>query len=78
MKKHSKTGVEARYQGTVLGQPSQLRSVKIEGGPVETLEEWAERTRQRSAKLDSLNNDKSGHTTESAETNGHPTDSMEE
>jgi len=40
-KKHSKTGEEARYQGTVLGKPAGDRLVKIEGGPVERLEDWA-------------------------------------
>ena len=71
MKKHSKTGVEARYQGTVLGQPSELKPVKIEGGPVETIEEWRQRTQQRAAKRDS-SSDTNGHTVDSVETNGHP------
>ncbi|KAK8213323.1 hypothetical protein M8818_002622 [Zalaria obscura] len=44
-KKHSKTGEESRYQGTVLGKQAEDRVVKIEGGPVETLREWEERVR---------------------------------
>jgi len=39
-KKHSKTGEESRFQGTVLGKPAEDRPLKIEGGPVETLTEW--------------------------------------
>ena len=72
MKKHSKTGVESRYQGTVLGQPAEARPVRIEGGPVETIQEWVLRTQQRSAKLDALKETK-GHAIESIETNGNST-----
>lgn len=46
-KKHSKTGEESRYQGTVLGKPAEDRPVKIEGGPVETLQDWCERLREQ-------------------------------
>lgn len=49
MKKHSKTGVESRFQGTVLGQPGDIRPIKIEGGPAESIEEWCQRTRERAA-----------------------------
>lgn len=42
-KKHSKTGEEARYQGSALGIPAEDRPVKIEGGPVETMHEWNSR-----------------------------------
>ncbi|OCK93741.1 uncharacterized protein K441DRAFT_678022 [Cenococcum geophilum 1.58] len=72
MKKHSKTGVESRYQGTVLGQPAEARPVRIEGGPVETIQEWVLRTQQRSVKLDALK-ETNGHTMESIETNGNST-----
>jgi transcription initiation factor TFIID subunit 3 len=50
MKKHSKTGVESRFQGTVLGHPSDPRPVKIEGGPVDSIQEWCRRTRENAAK----------------------------
>lgn len=49
MKKHSKTGVEARFQGTILGHPADARPIKIEGGPVDSIEEWMARTRQKNA-----------------------------
>ncbi|KAI9819617.1 MAG: hypothetical protein M1827_007067 [Pycnora praestabilis] len=39
-KKHSKTGEESRYQGTVLGKSAEDRIVKIEGGPVESIKAW--------------------------------------
>lgn len=42
-KKHSKTGEEARYQGTVLGIRADDKPMRIEGGPVESLHEWNSR-----------------------------------
>ncbi|KAI9722736.1 MAG: hypothetical protein M1812_001667 [Candelaria pacifica] len=39
-KKHSKTGEESRYQGTVLGKSAEDRQVKIEGGAVESIQAW--------------------------------------
>jgi transcription initiation factor TFIID subunit 3 len=47
MKKHSKTGVESRFQGTVLGQPGDPKPIRIEGGPAESIQEWCQRTRER-------------------------------
>jgi transcription initiation factor TFIID subunit 3 len=47
-KKHSKTGEESRYQGTVLGKMADDRSIKIEGGPVESIQDWASRLQQKS------------------------------
>ena len=49
MKKHSKTGVESRFQGTVLGVPGEPKSVKIEGGGAESIEEWCRRTQEKAA-----------------------------
>lgn len=51
MKKHSKTGVESRFQGTALGHPAEPRPVKIEGGSVDSIQEWCRKTRERSAKM---------------------------
>jgi transcription initiation factor TFIID subunit 3 len=50
MKKHSKTGVESRFQGTVLGVPSEPKTIKIEGGGADSIEEWCRKTRERAAK----------------------------
>lgn len=47
-KKHSKTGEESRYQGTVLGKAAEDRPIRIEGGPAETLEDWNRYVRERS------------------------------
>lgn len=42
-KKQSTTGdEESRYAGTVLGKEAELRSVKIEGSDLTSLEEWKE------------------------------------
>lgn len=51
MKKHSKTGVESRFQGTVLGVPSEPRTVKIEGGGADSIEDWVRKTREKAAKV---------------------------
>lgn len=50
MKKHSKTGVESRFQGTVLGVPAEPKTIKIEGGAADSIEEWCRKTRERAAK----------------------------
>ncbi|KAF2850741.1 hypothetical protein T440DRAFT_479036 [Plenodomus tracheiphilus IPT5] len=50
MKKHSKTGVESRFQGTALGVPAEPKTIKIEGGAADSIEEWCRKTRERAAK----------------------------
>ncbi|KAF1959071.1 hypothetical protein CC80DRAFT_490048 [Byssothecium circinans] len=50
MKKHSKTGVDSRYQGTILGKPAEPRPVKIEGGAADSIEEWCRKMRERAIK----------------------------
>jgi transcription initiation factor TFIID subunit 3 len=67
MKKHSKTGVESRFQGTVLGVPAEPKTVKIEGGGAESIEEWNRRTRERAAKA-SESKQESRETTNHVET----------
>jgi len=52
-KKHSKTGEESRFQGTVLGKDAEPRPVKIDGGP-ESLQQWLEKVRERTGKLDTI------------------------
>ncbi len=52
MKKHSKTGVESRFQGTVLGVPAEPRTIKIEGGGPDSIEEWCQSTREKAIKVD--------------------------
>ena len=46
-KKHSKTGEESRYQGTVLGKIADEKSVRIEGGHVESIQAWEARLREK-------------------------------
>ncbi|MCJ1231313.1 hypothetical protein MMC12_007990 [Toensbergia leucococca] len=46
-KKHSKTGEESRYQGTVLGKLAEERPVRIEGGQVESIQAWEARLREQ-------------------------------
>ena len=50
MKKHSKTGVESRFQGTVLGHSGDPKPVRIEGGPVDSIDDWCREMREKSAK----------------------------
>lgn len=45
-KKHSKTGEESRYAGTVLGKSAEERSVVIEGG-APSIREWGSQVRTR-------------------------------
>jgi transcription initiation factor TFIID subunit 3 len=68
MKKHSKTGVESRFQGTVLGHPADPKPVKIEGGSVDSIQDWCRKTRERSAKLAaSENQEHTNHVVDSRE-----------
>ena len=48
-KKHSKTGEESRYQGTVLGKAAEAKDVRIEGGPAETIQAWHQKLRQKAS-----------------------------
>jgi len=59
MKKHSKTGVESRFQGTVLGVPAEPKTVKIEGGGAESIEEWNRRTREKAAEAAAIKHNSS-------------------
>ncbi|KAF2088288.1 hypothetical protein K490DRAFT_40003 [Saccharata proteae CBS 121410] len=65
-KKHSKTGEESRYQGTVLGIPAEDRPIKVEGGPPESIQDWIVQTQTRAAKLDAVKNG-NGYVAESTE-----------
>ncbi|KAL8743263.1 MAG: hypothetical protein Q9190_004363 [Brigantiaea leucoxantha] len=44
-KKHSRTGEESRFQGTVLGIAADEKPIRIEGGPTETIQEWSTATK---------------------------------
>jgi transcription initiation factor TFIID subunit 3 len=46
-KKHSKTGEESRYQGTVLGKGADSKPMKIDGGDVDSIEAWEAKLRHR-------------------------------
>lgn len=50
-KKHSKTGDEGKFQGTMLGIQAEDRSVEIEGGPFKSIGEWAADSAKKSAAL---------------------------
>ncbi|KAL8909361.1 MAG: hypothetical protein Q9171_005081 [Xanthocarpia ochracea] len=39
-KKHNKTGESSRFQGTVMGTAAEEKPIRIEGGPVESLQDW--------------------------------------
>ncbi|KAJ5273628.1 hypothetical protein N7478_008753 [Penicillium angulare] len=45
-KKHSKTGEESRYAGTVLGKGAEEHPIVIEGG-VPSIQEWGQQVRSR-------------------------------
>lgn len=75
MKKHSKTGVESRFQGTVLGVPAEPKIVKIEGGGADSIEEWCRKTRERAAKTGGSKRE-SRETTNHVETREHSVDDV--
>lgn len=68
-KKHSTADEESRYVGTILGKPAEPRIVKVEGGDITSVKEWADRlkttskatstlsSRQQSSALSSLEGD---------------------
>ncbi|KAG4412122.1 hypothetical protein IFR04_014743 [Cadophora malorum] len=41
--KHAAADEDSRYTGTLLGKPAELRAVKVEGGDISSVKEWAER-----------------------------------
>jgi len=47
-KKHSKTGEESRFQGTMLGKDFEERPVHIDGGKVDSIQAWESQLRQAS------------------------------
>ena len=49
-KKHSKTGEESRFQGTVLGIAAEGKPVIIEGGPFESIQAWEAMMRENTSK----------------------------
>ncbi|KAL8653230.1 MAG: hypothetical protein Q9226_003935 [Calogaya cf. arnoldii] len=51
-RKHNKTGESSRFQGTVLGTTAEEKPIRIEGGPVEILQDWGKRLRKTSMKED--------------------------
>ena len=53
-KKHSKTGEESRYKGTVLGLPAEAKAVRIEGGQIESIQAWQEKMQEKKSVADSL------------------------
>ncbi|KAL8913666.1 MAG: hypothetical protein Q9172_007236 [Xanthocarpia lactea] len=49
-KKHNKTGESSRFQGTVMGTVAEEKPIRIEGGPVESLQDWGASLRATSLK----------------------------
>lgn len=47
-KKHSKTGEESRYQGTVLGKSADEHPIVIEGG-AESIRDWSMQIKSKEA-----------------------------
>ena len=50
MKKHSKTGADSRFQGTILGKPADPKPIRIEGWEAESIEQWCQITREKAIK----------------------------
>jgi transcription initiation factor TFIID subunit 3 len=45
-KKHITTEQDTRYNGTILGKPAEPRAIKVEGGDISSVKEWAERLKK--------------------------------
>lgn len=58
-KKHSKTGEESRYAGTILGKGAEEHPVLIEGG-LPSIQEWAAQMHARASKNHGMDSDTSG------------------
>ncbi|KAM4059629.1 bromodomain associated domain-containing protein [Hirsutella rhossiliensis] len=66
-KKHSKTGEDTKYHGSLIGRPiDAIGDVQVEGGAITSIDEWI--TRRRSAAS-------SASPPEEPQTNGHPSPS---
>jgi transcription initiation factor TFIID subunit 3 len=61
-KKHSKTGEESRFQGSLLGKEPENHRIVIDGGP-KTIHDWQIMVKERAAKAVSAQNspDQSPH-----------------
>ncbi|KAL8630232.1 hypothetical protein Q9189_004074 [Teloschistes chrysophthalmus] len=66
-KKHNKTGEVSRFQGTVLGTYAEDKPIRIEGGPIETIQDWSARVTKLSQE---------GHTPSSGQPNSVLTSAM--
>jgi len=52
-KKHSKTGEESRYQGTVLGKSAEEHPIVIEGG-AGSIKDWGMQIKSKETAADSV------------------------
>ncbi|MCJ1280866.1 hypothetical protein MMC26_000183 [Xylographa opegraphella] len=46
-KKHSKTGEESRFRGTVLGKEADVKPIRLEGGHTESIQGWEAQLKDR-------------------------------
>jgi transcription initiation factor TFIID subunit 3 len=54
-KKHSKTGEESRFQGSLLGKEPENHRIVIDGGP-KTIRDWQLMVKEKAAKAASTQN----------------------
>ena len=54
-KKHSKTGEESRFQGSLLGKESENLRIIIDGGP-KTIRDWQLMVKEKASKAASAQN----------------------
>ncbi|RTE75762.1 hypothetical protein BHE90_009759 [Fusarium euwallaceae] len=69
-KKHSKTGEDAKYHGTILGRGHDAGEVQVEGGPDTSISEWIYK-RTASASLSPEPEPQQHNQGQRAEQNGH-------
>lgn len=71
-KKHSKTGEESKFQGTILGKSAEEKLVKIDGGDIETIHGWESKLKEDTLEL----NPRSTQTLSSASSMSSPLSSI--
>lgn len=72
-KKHSKTGEDAKYHGTILGRGHDAGEVQVEGGPDTSISEWISK-RTASASLSPEPEQPPQHNQKAVQQNGHASD----
>ncbi|KAH7274356.1 hypothetical protein FSOLCH5_000765 [Fusarium solani] len=73
-KKHSKTGEDAKYHGTILGRGHDAGEVQVEGGPDTSISEWISKRRASASLSPEPEQLPPQHNQKAVQQNGHASD----